>query len=101
MLVEYFVQRYASRLGKNIRSIDKNTLELLRSYDWQGMQRSVMIKIGVIIEGTRQKARGRRQVGLLDRAKTQERRIRTCGHHGLQPTEIIYGLKIRKRKPNL
>ena len=27
MLVEYFVQRYASRAGKNIRSIDKKTLE--------------------------------------------------------------------------
>ena len=36
MLVEYFVQRYASRAGKNIRSIDKKTLDLLQSYDWPG-----------------------------------------------------------------
>jgi PAS domain S-box-containing protein len=36
MLVEYFVQRYASRAGKNIRSIDQNTLDLLQSYDWPG-----------------------------------------------------------------
>ena len=36
MLVEYFVQRYASRSGKNIRSIDKKTLELLQSYNWPG-----------------------------------------------------------------
>jgi hypothetical protein len=33
MLVEYFVQRYANRAGKNIRSIDKKTLDLLQSYD--------------------------------------------------------------------
>jgi len=36
MLVEYFVQRYATRAGKNIRSIDKKTLDLLQSYDWPG-----------------------------------------------------------------
>ena len=29
MLVEYFVQRYAGRAGKNIRSIDKRTLDVL------------------------------------------------------------------------
>src|SRR5207253_4262935 len=36
MLVEYFVQRYANRVGRNIRSIDKKTLDLLQSYDWPG-----------------------------------------------------------------
>jgi len=36
MLVEYFVQRYANRAGKNIRSIDQKTLALLQSYDWPG-----------------------------------------------------------------
>jgi transcriptional regulator with GAF, ATPase, and Fis domain len=36
MLVEYFVQRYATRAGKNIRSIDKKTLMLLLAYDWPG-----------------------------------------------------------------
>jgi DNA-binding NtrC family response regulator len=36
MLVEYFVQRYASRAYKNIRSIDRRTLELFESYDWPG-----------------------------------------------------------------
>jgi PAS domain S-box-containing protein len=36
MLVEYFLQRYASRAGKNIRSIDKKTADLLRCYDWPG-----------------------------------------------------------------
>jgi transcriptional regulator with GAF, ATPase, and Fis domain len=36
MLVEYFVQRYANRAGKNIRSIDRKTLDLLQSYGWPG-----------------------------------------------------------------
>jgi PAS domain S-box-containing protein len=36
MLVEYFVQRYASKMGKNIRSIDRKTLDLLQCYDWPG-----------------------------------------------------------------
>ena len=36
ILVEYFVQRYASRAGKNIRSIDQKTLDLLQAYDWPG-----------------------------------------------------------------
>jgi PAS domain S-box-containing protein len=54
MLVEYFVQRYASRAGKNIRSIDKKTLDLLLSYDWPGnirelqnvIERSVILSAG-------------------------------------------------------
>jgi len=36
MLIEYFVQRYANRAGKSIRSIDQKTLDLLQSYDWPG-----------------------------------------------------------------
>jgi len=36
ILVEYFVQRYANRAGKNIRSIDQKTLDLLLCYDWPG-----------------------------------------------------------------
>jgi transcriptional regulator with GAF, ATPase, and Fis domain len=36
MLLEYLVKRYASRTGKNMRSIDKRTLELFHAYDWPG-----------------------------------------------------------------
>src|SRR5579864_8266938 len=36
MLVEYFVDRFARKAGKNIRSIDKQSLELLESYFWPG-----------------------------------------------------------------
>jgi DNA-binding NtrC family response regulator len=54
MLVDYFVQRYASRAGKNILSIDQKTLDLLQSYDWPGnirelqnvIERSVILSSG-------------------------------------------------------
>jgi formate hydrogenlyase transcriptional activator len=36
LLVEYFVARYATAAGKKIRHIDKDTVELLKAYDWPG-----------------------------------------------------------------
>jgi PAS domain S-box-containing protein len=36
MLVEYFVKRYAEKVGKQIRKIDTNTLEQCQSYAWPG-----------------------------------------------------------------
>jgi formate hydrogenlyase transcriptional activator len=36
LLVEYFVDRYARNAGKNIRSVDRKTLQLLQSYPWPG-----------------------------------------------------------------
>ena len=36
ILLEYFVQRYAEKFGKPIRSIDQNTLELCMVYPWPG-----------------------------------------------------------------
>src|SRR6202008_4579178 len=54
MLVEYFGQRYPNRAGKQIRSIDKKTLDLLQAYDWPGnirelqnvIERSVTLSSG-------------------------------------------------------
>jgi PAS domain S-box-containing protein len=54
MLVEYFVERYGSRAGKKFRSIDKETLDLLQSYEWPGnvrelqniIERSVILSSG-------------------------------------------------------
>jgi PAS domain S-box-containing protein len=54
MLFEYFVKRFASRAGKTIRSIDKNTLNLFQSYSWPGnirelqnvIERSVILSSG-------------------------------------------------------
>jgi len=56
MLVEYFVQRYANKAGKNICSIDKKTLDLLQAYDWPGnirelqnvIERSVILSSGEV-----------------------------------------------------
>jgi len=35
-LVEYFVDRYAKKLGKRICGVNRNTMELLQSYRWPG-----------------------------------------------------------------
>jgi transcriptional regulator with GAF, ATPase, and Fis domain len=54
ILVEYFVQRYANRTGRNIRSIDKKTLDLLQSYDWPGNIRELqnVIERSIILSST-------------------------------------------------
>jgi transcriptional regulator with GAF, ATPase, and Fis domain len=36
ILVAYFVDRYARKAGRRIRSVDKKSLELLQSYSWPG-----------------------------------------------------------------
>jgi len=36
LLVEYFIDRYASKAGKKIRGVTKKTLELLQAYPWPG-----------------------------------------------------------------
>ena len=58
LLVEYFVQRYAKRAGKNIRSIDKKTLDLFQIYKWPGnirelqnvIERSVILTSGDVLQ---------------------------------------------------
>jgi PAS domain S-box-containing protein len=36
LLVEYLIDRYARKVGKNIRSVDKKTLRVLQAYPWPG-----------------------------------------------------------------
>src|SRR5262249_31751414 len=36
LLVDYFIHRHAKRAGKRIRSMSKETSNLLQSYDWPG-----------------------------------------------------------------
>jgi formate hydrogenlyase transcriptional activator len=36
LLVEYFVDRYARKAGKRIRSVSKRALDLLQAYPWPG-----------------------------------------------------------------
>jgi formate hydrogenlyase transcriptional activator len=51
LLVEYFVDRYARKAGKSIRSVDKKTLQLLQSYPWPGNIRELqnVIERSVIV----------------------------------------------------
>jgi PAS domain S-box-containing protein len=51
LLVEYFVDRYARKVGKKIRGIDKKTLELLQAYPWPGNIRELqnVIERSVIV----------------------------------------------------
>jgi transcriptional regulator with GAF, ATPase, and Fis domain len=57
MLAEYFVQRYAAKAGKNIRSVDQKALDVLQSYDWPGnirelqniIERSVILTFGEVL----------------------------------------------------
>ena len=54
ILAEYLVDRYAKQLGKNIRNIEKRTLQLLQSYDWPGNVRelqNVIERAVVLVEG--------------------------------------------------
>jgi formate hydrogenlyase transcriptional activator len=36
LLVEYLIERYATKAGKRIRKISKSTLRLFQAYDWPG-----------------------------------------------------------------
>src|SRR5262249_9308573 len=51
LLVKYFIDRYASKGGKKIRSIHKKSLELLQSYPWPGNIRELqnVIERSVIV----------------------------------------------------
>src|SRR5580692_1979720 len=89
MLVEYFVKRYAEKAGKQIRKIDRNTLEQCQSYPWPGnirelqniVERSVILSSGDTFwiekawlasqEATRQELPG----PLPDTLQNQERKI--------------------------
>ena len=41
LLVDYFVDRYASNVGKRIRGVDRRTLDQLQSYTWPGNVREL------------------------------------------------------------
>jgi transcriptional regulator with GAF, ATPase, and Fis domain len=58
LLVEYFIDRYASKMGKkNIRGINQKSLELLRSYFWPGnirelqnvIERAIIVSEGDVL----------------------------------------------------
>ncbi len=89
MLVEYFAKRYAEKTGKQIRKIDRKTLEMCQSYPWPGnirelqniVERSVILCSGdtfwietawlVSVQPRRPELAG----PLLDTLQNQERKM--------------------------
>ncbi|AXC14073.1 Formate hydrogenlyase transcriptional activator [Acidisarcina polymorpha] len=51
LLVEYFLDRYARKAGKNFKAVSKKSLELLQSYSWPGNIRELqnVIERSVIV----------------------------------------------------
>jgi DNA-binding NtrC family response regulator len=51
ILVDYFAARLAGRMGKRIRQIEKQTLDLMQQYSWPGNIRELqnVIERGVIL----------------------------------------------------
>jgi DNA-binding NtrC family response regulator len=55
--VEYFIDRYASKMGKKIRGVNRRSLDLLRSYFWPGnirelqnvIERAVIVSEGDVL----------------------------------------------------
>jgi formate hydrogenlyase transcriptional activator len=54
LLLEYFMERYARKAGKNIKYIDQSTLELSKAYDWPGNIRELqnVVERAVILTET-------------------------------------------------
>src|SRR5262249_38446525 len=54
LLVEYLIERYASKAGKKIKHIHRKTLDLFRAYDWPGNIRelqNVIERAVILCEG--------------------------------------------------
>jgi formate hydrogenlyase transcriptional activator len=89
MLVEYFVKRYAEKMGKQIRKIDRNTLKQCQLYSWPGnirelqniVERSVILSSGDTFSIEKawlaSQEAGRQELSgpLPDTLQNQERRI--------------------------
>jgi PAS domain S-box-containing protein len=92
MLLEYFVHRFAQKMGKHFTKIDKRTVELFRSYSWPGnirelqnvVERSVIVSSdGVFSVDAAWLTRDSRRVSLaqqpepahLDEDASRERKI--------------------------
>jgi len=88
-LVEYFVQRYASKLGKKITIVSRETLKLLQTYHWPGnirelqnvIERSVILCEGKVFRVDESWMLSRSSRGSLSsetlskRLRSQEREI--------------------------
>jgi len=89
LLVEYFVDRFAEKMGKHIRGINNKSLELCEKYDWPGnirelqniIERSVVLCNGDMFSidetwlSSRETARPEPTGSLTETLQNQEKRI--------------------------
>ena len=88
LLLEYFVRRFADKMGKHIRGIDKRTVELCQAYGWPGnirelqniVERSVILCTGETFAVNEAWLSGRRPTanmpdGLPDTLLNQEKAL--------------------------
>jgi len=54
LLLEYFIERYARRIGKKIKNVDRRAVELFQSYHWPGNVRELqnVIERSLILSDT-------------------------------------------------
>jgi formate hydrogenlyase transcriptional activator len=54
LLIEYFIDRYSSKMGKKLQTIDRKSLDRLQSYPWPGNIRELqnVIERSVIVSDT-------------------------------------------------
>jgi len=98
LLVEHFLQHYASRAGKNIRNGSENTLELLKSYSRPGNIRELqnVIERSVIVCQTE-------NLAIDESCLTQEFVQHPEPFHSIDeksPSEIS-AIEVRWRKPEV
>src|ERR1700681_3755314 len=87
ILAEYLVDRYAKQVGKNIRNIEKKTLQLLQAYDWPGNVRelqNVIERAVVLVEG---------ETFAIDESWLTNRRSKTTNGNARPLTTLANGEK--------
>jgi len=92
MLVEYFIDRYARKSGKKIRTVEKRTLELLESYAWPGNIRELqnVVERSVVICETDVFSVDQGWLSLASSSVVEEGRNRSFGRRPVdQEKEII------------
>jgi formate hydrogenlyase transcriptional activator len=84
LLVEYFVARFAERLGRKVSRVDRQTMELLQTYRWPGnirelqnvIERSVILAEGGTLRidaGTLEAAEPRQAAAVGDVLRQNEK----------------------------
>ena len=94
LLVEYFIDRYARKDRKNIRGVNKKTLQLLQSYPWPGNIRELQ---NVIERAVIRSRNGPLDVGLLPAGNTAARAPRKSDSAAKSAPTSLHDLKQRER----